>query len=282
LLLGLVLAVSAVVARNLILFPLMYVSGLDQRNALVTALRMSQTSEFGLVIAYIGWNLGHLSQDLQNSIIIAFVLNALITPVFYHSAYRIHGALAKTLTALGLGRTTDVGGEEDVKWRLVLLGFHRVASSILHDIARNDPTLLKETLVIDYNVALHQRIRETGAHVEYGDLSNAEILHHAGVDRAEVVVLTIPDDLLRGIDNARLVANVRRINPDAVIIANAVGFVDCDEIYAAGADYVFLARLETARAVEEAIGDALNGNIKGYRERREAADGKLGERKELM
>jgi Kef-type K+ transport system membrane component KefB len=282
LLLAAIIAVLAILARQLIVFPLLYWNGLDQRNAEVTSLRISQISEFGLVIAFVGWQLGHVSRDLQDAIVIAFVLTALMTPVLYHGAYRIHGRLAPVLTRLGFGAPPSAAGENDVKWRLVLLGFHRVASSILHDIARDDPALLKDTLVLDYNVALHHRIRDLGAHVEYGDLANPETLRHAGVNRAEVVVLTIPDDLLRGADNARLVANVRRINPDAIIIANAVALADCDAIYAAGADYVFLARLEVARAVGEAIGDALNGNIEGYRERRESVDGKPGERDELL
>ena len=78
--------------------------------------------------------------------------------------------------------------------------------------------------MIDFNVALHDRIRAVGAHVEYGDLSNPDTLHHAGVDRAEVVVSTVPDDLMRGIDNRRLVATVRKLNAKAIIIANAVNY----------------------------------------------------------
>jgi Kef-type K+ transport system membrane component KefB len=281
-LLTLAIAAAVVLARQLILFPLLYFNGLDQRNAEVTALRMAQTSEFGLVIAFVGWKLGHLSHDLQNAIVFAFVLTALTTPVVYRSAYRIHAVLAPILTRLGFGKVSIISGHRDVEWRLVLLGFHRVASSILHDIARKDPALLNDTLVVDYNVALHQRIREVGAHVAYGDIANDETLRHAGLEHAKVVVLTVPDDLMHGTDNARAVATVRRLSPDAIIIANAVNFADCDRIYAAGADYVFLARLETARAVGEAIGDALNGNIQRYRERREAADGKPSQHREFL
>ena len=125
----------------------------------------------------------------------------------------------------------------------------RIASSLLHNIARDDPPLVSETLVIDFNVSLHDRIRAVGAHVEYGDLSNPDTLHHAGVDRAEVVVSTVPDDLMRGIDNRRLVETVRKLNAKAIIIANAVNLTDADAIYAAGADYVFLSRIDTAAAI---------------------------------
>ena len=165
-------------------FPLLYYTGLDQRNAEVTAIRMAQISEFSLVIAFLGADLGHLTPDLASAFIFAFVLTALATTPLYHAAYRIHAALAPTLRLLGFKDPPEQAKVDEKEWRLALLGFHRVASSLLHDIARDDPPLVKETLVIDFSVALHERIREAGAHVEYGDLSNPDTLHHAGVDRA--------------------------------------------------------------------------------------------------
>jgi voltage-gated potassium channel Kch len=162
------------------------------------------------------------------------------------------------------------------------LGFHRVASSLLHDLGQIDPQILRETMVIDFNVALHDRIRRLGAHVEYGDLSNPETLHHAGIDRARVVVSTVPDDLMRGTDNRRLVESVRRLSPNAIIIANAVNIADCDAIYAAGADYVFMSRVETARALSEAIGEALNGSLAEYRAMNEERHGRPGSRDEVL
>jgi voltage-gated potassium channel Kch len=136
--------------------------------------------------------------------------------------------------------------------------------------------------VVDFNVALHDSIRKLGAHVEYGDLSNAETLRHAGIDRAKVVVATVPDDLLRGIDNRRLVESVRRLNPEAIIIANAINFDDCAPIYKAGADFVYLARLEVARSLFGTISEALNGNLAAYRGAREAEDGKPQDRREVI
>jgi voltage-gated potassium channel Kch len=129
---------------------------------------------------------------------------------------------------------------------------------------------------------LHNRIREVGAHVEYGDLANRDTLRHAGIEKAKIVVATIPDDLLRGLDNRRLVETVRRLNPDAIIIANAINYADCAAIYAAGADYVYLARLEAARSLAEAIGEALNGRLAAYRTAREAAEGKPQDRREVL
>jgi hypothetical protein len=219
---------------------------------------------------------------MQSAIIFAFVLTALATTPLYHNAYRIHSALTPFLRRIGFKDPPAADAVDDKEWRLALLGFHRVASSLLHDIARDDPALVKETLVIDFAVTLHDRIRAVGAHVEYGDLSNPDTLHHAGIDRARVVVSTVPDDLIRGTNNKRIVGAVRKLNPGAIIIANAVTLADADEIYAAGADYVFLARIDTAQALGEAIGMALNGSLSSYRAERETRDGKPGLRREVL
>ncbi len=279
---ALLIAIVAIFARQVVFFPLLYLTGTDQRNAEVTSIRLAQISEFGLVIAFLGVQYGHISRELSGTIVFAFVLTALITAPLYHAAYRIHARLMPFLKSLGFREPPALMARNETEWRLALLGFHRTASSLLHNIARNDPDLARETLVVDFNVALHDRIREVGAHVEYGDLSNADTLRHAGIDRARIVVATVPDDLLRGIDNRRLVEIVRRLNPQAIIIANAVSYDDSAAIYAAGADYVYLARLESARALGEAIGEALNGRLGAYRLAREQAEGTLVERHEVL
>jgi Kef-type K+ transport system membrane component KefB len=280
--LAIAIAVIAIIARQLILFPLLYFTGADRRNAEVTAVRMAQISEFSLVVIFLGMTLGHLSADLATAIILAFVLTALTTAPFYHRAYDIHTRLSPVLRKLGFKSPPRSDNDDERDWRLAILGFHRIASSLLHDIARDDPPLLKDTLVVDFAVDLHDRIRKFGAHVEYGDLSNPDTLHHAGVDRAEVVISTVSDDIMRGIDNAELVKSVRSINPGALIIANAVNLADVDKIYAAGANYVFVSRLDSATALGEAIEYALNGTLGEYRNLRESQHGKPGERWEVL
>jgi hypothetical protein len=87
---------------------------------------------------------------------------------------------------------------------------------------------------------------------------------------------------MRGIDNRRLVESVRRLSPKAIIIANAVNIADIEAIYAAGADYVFLSRVETARALSLAIGEALNGSLAEFRAANDERYGPPGGRDEVL
>jgi len=280
--LAIVFAILAILARQFVFFPLFYFSGVDQRNAQVTSIRLAQISEFGLVIAFLGVKFGHMSPSLSSTVIFAFIITALVTPLFYSKAYEIHGWIRPALQRLGFKAPPELKTEDAEHFKLVLLGFHRDASSLLCNLERENPELVRQTLVVDFNVALHGKIAATGATVKYGDLSNADTLHHLGLSNAQVVICTIPDDLLRGTNNKSLVSQVRKMNAGGVIIANAVSVDKIDSIYAAGADYVYLSRFESANALGEAIQQAFENRIDVYRERRIDRHGDHKSRNEIL
>ena len=280
--LAVVLAVVAILARQFIFFPLFYWSGVDQRNAQVSSVRLAQISEFGLVIAFLGVKLGHLSPSLTSAVIVAFVITALATPLMYGKAYEIHGWIRPLLEKCGFKAPPELTPDDGGGYKLALLGFHRDASSLLYNLVKNDPELVKSTLVVDFNVALHDAIAETGAHIHYGDLANPETLHHLGLNEARVIVCTIPDDLLRGIDNKSLVHVVRELAPGAVIIANAIDIEQIHQVYDAGADYVYLNRFEAAWTLQRAINAGLEREIDDFRTRRQSRNHYKPDRKEIL
>ena len=277
-----VFAIVAVLARYVIFFPLLYATGLDRRNSMVTSVRLGQISEFSLVICFIGMQLGHITDGLNSAVIFAFVFTALLTPLMYNRADAIHDGLSGLLGKLGFREPPHKKADAGESYSLALLGFHRTASSLLYELGKNHAELLPETLVVDFNVSIHPDISGLGVTVRYGDLCNAETLHHLGVDKARVVVCTIPDDVLKGTTNRKLVRDARHVNPDAVIIANAIELSESRALYEAGADYVFLQRVETARAVEIAVEKALAGEISEYRASVERLHGEWHRREEVM
>jgi Kef-type K+ transport system membrane component KefB len=280
--LAVVLAAVAILARQVVFFPLFYWFGVDQRNAEVTSVRLAQISEFGLVIAFLGVKFGHLSPSLTSAVIFAFVITALATPIMYGKAYEVHGWIRPILEKLGFKAPPELEVSAGSQYQLALLGFHRDASSLLYNLEQGNPDLLHETLVIDFNVALHEAIAATGATVKYGDLANPESLHHLGLNRAKVIVCTVPDDLLRGIDNSSLVHVVREMSPNAVIIANAISIDEIQNVYAAGADYVYLSRFEAAWLLKKAINEALENRIDVFRRKRMARNRYSEDRKEIL
>jgi len=265
-----VLAVSALAARFLIFFPLLYFSGLDRRNSMVSSVRLAQVSEFALIVAFLGVQEGHFGKDLSSAVILAFIMTALVTPALFRKAHTIYQRVAKNLGRCGFHAPVSGDDQFEDGASLVLLGFHRFASSLLHDLSLMHPTLADKTLVVDFNVSLHDAVRNEGARVLYGNIANTETLHHAALDRAKVIALTIPDEMLVGTNNQKLVHAVREMSPDAAIIACATRLDEIDALYQAGADYVYTPRLEASKALSAAIGSALNGHIGQYRKDEDA------------
>lgn len=280
--LAVLVAALALLARQFVFFPVFYFLGIDQRSAQVSSIQLAQISEFSLVIMFLGLELGHISKEFAAVIILAFVITAVLTTPLFEKAYRIYDAVKGTLNRIGFSEPIDE--EEDGEHEVVLgiLGIHRDAASFLAELGRHEPEVLKHTVIVDFNVALHQSARKLGAHVVYGDISNEETLLHAGIDRAKIVLCSITDDLLRGINTKALVRLVRHINPDARIIANAIHLSDWHDLRKAGADIVYMPRLEVAKTLLDAFSHAYEQEIEIFEAEQKERFGDLDSRSEVM
>lgn len=276
--LSLTLAVVAVALRFLVFVPVFYFAGLDRNNALDASTKLAQISEFCLVIAYLGVKAGHIDATLGSVIIFAFVITALATPFLFTLSTTLPLRVDAWLSNLGLvdpharnHKQTD----ELPHPRIVVLGFHRVAAALIQDIGRQYPEMLPKVLVVDINVQTHPIIKRQGVQVLYGSAGSRETLRHAGIEHAQLVVATIPDELLRGTSNVAIVQAVRAIAPQVTLFACASRAPEVEPLYAAGASYVYMPSSETANGVFSAGMAALAGQLDSYRQTREATYGPL-------
>jgi voltage-gated potassium channel Kch len=100
-----------------------------------------------------------------------------------------------------------------------------------------------EIQVVDFNPQVIDQLRRRGVHVIYGDISQRDVLLHAGVANAEVLICSLPDMILKGASNRKLLRQLRDLNPTAKIIVHAEKLADIPTLYAAGASYVTAPRL---------------------------------------
>jgi Kef-type K+ transport system membrane component KefB len=278
-----IVAVISILVRYLVFLPVLYATGLDRRNAVAVSTRLAQVSEFCLVIAYLGARLGHISAAHVSIVIFAFVITALATPILFAVSDRLYQRLRGLLDAIGI-RSRGLRNEAeagDVP-RLVLLGFHRIGSALLADLERLHPDLVPRTLVIDTNSTIHPELRKRGVQVVYGDIASPEVMRHAGVDAAEVIVSTVPDELLKGTTNAQLVRQLRQLAPKAQIIANCAQVSQIAAVRAAGADHVFRPPTEIALGILPAVYAALNASLPSYLEALEEEHGPTEARSEVI
>jgi voltage-gated potassium channel Kch len=163
--------------------------------------------------------------------------------------------------------------------RILFLGFFRTASSLLEEMQRHAPDLIQETAVVDFSPVARAGLVGRKVPVIYGDISQRDTLLHAGVEKAEILICTVPDALLKGINNERLVRLLRGLNPTAKIIATADVLNHANLLLEAGADYVSVARLREAEDLLQAVAAAAEGLLD---EKRDALKAVLDGRSEVL
>ncbi len=84
---------------------------------------------------------------------------------------------------------------------------------------------------------------------------------------------------MKGTTNEKLVRHVRMVNPTAKIIATAEELAETQILYAAGADYVTLARLDQANELIDVVTAAEAGQLAGLKAK---LDAQLRDRQEIL
>jgi len=284
--LAIAIAVFTVLSRLITTFVPLYLMKQGLRASLLPAINLAQISEFSLVVIQTGVAAKHISMDTANAASFAFVLLAVLSTFLMGNSDRIIRMSIGPLKRIGLRDLDQAavaagehGEQHGTARRIVILGFFRAASALLSEIERQDKSLLDQISVVDFNPNVFRVLAERGLHVIYGDISNIDTLIHAGIGSAEIIILSVPDALLKGADNERLVRHVRMLNATAKIISTADTLASVGDQYAAGADYVTVPRVTDAQELFRAI-EAADDGLLG--EKRAQADGQLAERREVL
>ena len=264
---ALVFAAFVVASRLTTTFIPLYLMRQGLRTSIIPALNLSQVSEFSLVILALGMQSGHLARPATNGMVaLAFVLLAAVSTFGMAKSDSIARGLIPWLKRRGLRDLDHIGddahaegGHGHGRARILFLGFFRTASSLLEEIQRHSPDLIDVTAVVDFSPVAREGLLARKVPVIYGDISQRDTLLHAGIENAEVLICTVPDSVLKGTTNEKLVRLLRGLNPTAKIIATAEVLAQVDTLLAAGADYVSVARLREADDLMAAIRAATGG-----------------------
>ena len=107
--------------------------------------------------------------------------------------------------------------------------------------------------MVDFNPIVHSRLRLLGVRAIYGDITQRDVLVHAGLGESEIIICSLPNTVLRGANNLKMLRQVRELNPTAHIVVHAELLSDIPALYNAGANYVSAPRLLEAADLLHAI-----------------------------
>ncbi|MCS6927331.1 MAG: cation:proton antiporter [Candidatus Binatia bacterium] len=264
-----------IASRFLSVFPVLYLMRYGHRVSVLPAINLAQMSEFSLVIASLGLAMGHIDQQTVSLIICVFALTSIASTYMIPASHTLAQMWSRWLTRFRVpdlphALETEAGHRAVKPPRVVFLGFFRQASAILHEFelasrdGRRHP-LLDDLLVIDFNPVVHRELQRRGIRCLYGDIAHGDTLKHAELHDAALVVVTLPDTILKGTSNAKLLQQLRRLCPAAKVVVTAEGTRQALALYEQGADYVVIPYLHSAAQIARIIEDYSPARLEALR-----------------
>ena len=235
----------AVLVKPLVAMAVLGFLGYTKRTSFKAAISLAQVSEFSIVLIILAFNKGLISQSVVSTIIFITLVSIAASTYMITFSDKLFAILDRHLDMFE--RKKAVGEPRpDAHYELVLFGYQRGG----HEFVNLFKQLKKKYVVIDYDPEVIDIIEHRKINYLYGDATDSELLEEAGVERAKLVVSTIPDFDV----NIFLLKFLEQKNPQAIIILHADDPTEAAKLYEAGATYVILPHYIGSQKVSEFIG----------------------------
>lgn len=276
-------AVAVVAIKSVVIGATCWTMGATAPVSGRVGLTLAQAGEFTIVLITPALALGLISEDHFAIMIAIVVVTLILTPVLHDLGHRLAGTLAKVPLAgwsasshLNERETEDEhargaaqaanaadpsGGdstppaERPVARYVVIAGFGVVGRALADRFA----LLGVPFCIVDLNRQTVETQQRLGRQAVYGDISNPEVLEAAGVQRADAVMLTIPDDEAM----MRACESIRKARPDVFIAARTSFLAKAMIATALGADQVTVEEVATAETMARQVLDQLRRRSQG-------------------
>lgn len=243
------LSLFVLIGNPLIVMFVMSALGYRLRTSFLASLTVAQISEFSLIIAARGKELGHLTDSEVSLVTLVGVITITISSYLILHGDELYSFLRPSLKWMEFrGGKLEKVFEANIPYanHVILLGVHRMGANILSALK----AIEEQYVLVDFDPAVVEKYSGRKEPIIYGDISEDEIKETAVLHRARAVISTIPDFD----DNVHLLQYIKKENPKAIVIVTAENEWEAKELYELGAQYVilphFIGGLQIAQAIK--------------------------------
>lgn len=224
------------IGNPLIVLIIMGIMGYRKRTSFLAGLTVAQISEFSLIFAGLGLQVGHLNEEIVGLItLVGLITIGLSTYLILYSA-EIFSIISPALQIFERKDPSQESRNELIKqqaYDVIIFGIGRFGSGIAQKLDQHDDV---NYLGIDFDPQLVKNWQESGKSVIYGDMEDVELLEYIPWNQASCIVSTIPDP-----QHARhLIQNLRKSGYSGKIYLTAMVEKDIELLSKCEADEVLL------------------------------------------
>lgn len=243
---AIVLSLFVLIGNPIIVIIIMNLIGYGRKTGFMAGLAVAQISEFSLILATLGFDVGHISSDVLSLI----TLIALITIggstyliLYAESIYPRVENIVKYFE-LRSNLRPKKNNDED-RYEAVLFGHNRVGNYFISSFEK----LKKPYIVVDYDPETIKQLGEKQIPHRFGDASDLDFLSDLNLDDISIAISTIQDINT----NILLTRTIRKTNKTAVIMVMCQDMKESQKLYKSGATYVMMPHYLGARYASQML-----------------------------
>ena len=239
---AIVLSVYVLIGNPLIAQVIMRFMGYHPRTAFLAGTTVAQISEFSFIMLAAGIAGGFV---IPEALTLATIVGLItIAGSSYLVAY--NERIYEKLSAFFPSKKREHDDVKHVGSDVVLLGYDRMGWEILPQIAE----MTDDYRIIDFNPTVVEHLLVEGKPVMYGDVGSEDVLIMAHVDKAKLIISTIPDMSV----NDAILDFFRHRHSKASIVVTVKSSSDAKRCYDLGATFVIVPSILSGERFAEFLG----------------------------
>lgn len=218
--------------------------GYRKRTSFFVGSSLGQISEFGLIILFLGQANGIIPNEAITLMVLVGIISFVGSSYIISHMNDIYRQLSKYLVVFEfrkISAESAISSDElsDLEDHVVVIGAHQMGQSIIRALDKSG----EEVVAVDFNPDIVKKLSQKKIKICFGDIADIEIQEKVNLQKAKMVISTIPDIE----DNLYLIKGMNKLNKRAKVVVMAYEISEAKQLYKAGADYVVLPQLAGGR-----------------------------------
>lgn len=245
----LIFSLFVLIGNPLIVLAIMGSMGYRSRTGFLAGVTVAQISEFSLIVAALGFRLGHIDGSVLGLVTAVGVITIAVSSYLITNAEIIYPKIAKIISIFErkIIKENPVP-DKKIQKPIVLIGCNRTGQSIASGIPK------KDLLIVDFDPEIIKSLDDHGYDNIFGDIRDSDIFEAANIAEADVVISTSPDIE----DNLALASEINRLIKKPKMIIRADDDVETKVLYEAGVDYVLQPHFASGQHIGHIVSEGIN------------------------
>ncbi|MBL8549332.1 MAG: Kef family K(+) transporter [Hyphomonadaceae bacterium] len=205
--------------------------------AVLISASLAQIGEFSFILVTLGLSLGLLPEGARDLVLAGAILSITLNPAIFVIADRMRAQRLRQESDAAIAAANDPVSVTESD-HVIVVGYGRVGRRVADSLfAQGIPAV-----VIESDIDRVEGLRRGGRTAILGNGVRDGVLHAAGIERARLLLVAVPN----GLEAGEVVAHARRMKAALRIVARAHLDEEVEHLSANGADRVIMGEREIA------------------------------------